>query len=227
MIELWKDREILYNPRHPKYHIREENANAIKEICEEFQDRGITLTADQINKKLTTLKNYCCKERGKLTSSKKSGAGANQVYTVKRKYFSHLEFLNDHITPRGTISTFSASGFPSDDNDSELAPPPKKNQKQNQSMEKVEFMMESAVSYLKNGQNSHSQKSDDDHCGETLARLLKKVPEGQGKEMLKINLQHMIIQATPQTNIESHVPNLVRSLNSTYSSPPNNFSFRT
>ena len=87
--------------------------------------------------------------------------------------------------------------------------------------------MESAVSYLKNGQSSQSQKSDDDHCGETLARLLKKVPEGQRKEMLKINLQQMIIQATPQTNIESQVSSLVGSPNCTFSSPPNNFSFRT
>ena len=125
LIELWKNREILYNPRHPKYHIKEENTNAIQEICELFQERGIILTAEQINKKLTTLKSYYCKERGKLTSSKKSGAGADQVYTVKWKYFSHLDFLNDHITPHSTISTFSAS-FPSDYNNSKTSSPQKR-----------------------------------------------------------------------------------------------------
>ena len=110
VIDFWQVQEILYNAKHPKYHIQDENSHALSIVQQNLSEQGYEFTTAQISRKLLSLKNYFCKERGKVTaSSKKSGSGTDQLYKSKWRFYERLNFLDDHITPRQTFSNFNVA----------------------------------------------------------------------------------------------------------------------
>ena len=127
--DFWQVQEILYNAKHPKYHIREENSRTLSIVQQNLSEQGYEFTTAQISRKLLSLKNYFCKERGKVTaSSKKSGSGTDQLYKSKWRFYERLNFLDDHITPQQTFSNFNV-GKAADRNETDevaAAKPPKK-----------------------------------------------------------------------------------------------------
>lgn len=51
-------------------------------------------------KKIDSMKGSFRKELKKVKESKKTGTGADEVYTPHLWYFEHFLFLEDHETPR-------------------------------------------------------------------------------------------------------------------------------
>ena len=66
VINFWQVQETLYNVKHPKYHIREENSRALSIVQQNMSEQGYNFTTAQISRKRLSLKNYFCKEREKL-----------------------------------------------------------------------------------------------------------------------------------------------------------------
>ncbi|KAK8372330.1 hypothetical protein O3P69_010107, partial [Scylla paramamosain] len=54
-------------------------------------------------KKIANLRNAFRKEHAKVQSSKKSGAGASDIYVPKLWYYKLLEFTGDHEEPRESL----------------------------------------------------------------------------------------------------------------------------
>ena len=167
-------------------------------------ENNFTLTSKQITGKILSLKNYFCKERGKVNCSKKSGAAESDVYKVRWKFYESLKFLDEHISPKPTVSSFTPSRSSSTDsstsevNSPALATPtrPFKTARTengpNENSERIAKLMDTAASLLARPEVPSVEKDEDDIFGDLLVKMLKRIPNGQTKDMLKINLQQMV-----------------------------------
>nr|KAG5711349.1 hypothetical protein BaRGS_006046 [Batillaria attramentaria] len=73
---------------------------------------GEDYTAEIVRNKLDTLRGQYVRELHKETASKKCGAGADDVYKSRWKFFDKLDFLRGVVTPKKTISN-----LPQDDDE--------------------------------------------------------------------------------------------------------------
>ena len=65
----------------------------------------IYVTFNQIQAKISYVRGYYSKELSKMTKSRKSGAGTDELYTSSWIHFKSLDaFLKTHIVPRGSSS---------------------------------------------------------------------------------------------------------------------------
>ena len=175
----------------------------------------LDLTSEELQKKMSALRTYYGKEIGKERGSKTSGKGTKDVYVSKWPFFASLHFLRDNITPRKTSSNLDTdeekeneavdqdqssrqgtqqvpddsavqgSVFPADN------PPSMKNKGKRQLALEDELL----TTCLQEMKRPKEDVSDADIVfGQYVAKQLKKIPEGYGKEMLKIEIQQSILK---------------------------------
>ena len=89
VIDFWQVQELLYHAKHPKYHIREENSRTLSIVQQNMSEQRYEFTTAQISYKSLSLKNYFCKEKGKVTaSSEKSGSERMNFMKVNGDFMS-------------------------------------------------------------------------------------------------------------------------------------------
>ena len=104
LIALWSQCDALVKYKQPEYHNRDERSKAFNFIQAELQNNGITATPKQISEKMTSLRTYFGAEKRKLETSKKAGAGRNEVSFSKWRFYESLMFLADSFSPKPTES---------------------------------------------------------------------------------------------------------------------------
>ena len=136
---------------------------------------------------------------------------------MKWKFFPYLQFLADSTTPRQTLSTLD------DDDDEENIPPPptaKRGRKVRQDSSSAgDALVQQATSTLQNISNviterrnapqpqhlPYLQQADDDSLfGETIARIMRDIPNGGCKDNLKLEIQRIALSvkySTTWTNV--------------------------
>ena len=175
LIDMWRDKDILFDVKHPEYYKREKKGNAIKEIRKALGCNGYHVDVIDINSKFTSLKSYFSQERAKVTASQ-SGDGTDNVYESRWKFYTRLTFLNDSMTPRGVYSNLG--------NDGDGTNVKRKNSKTStSSVENVERLMATAVHHLQT-----PDTSEDAIFGILIAKKLKKLPDGLRKEEAKLKI---------------------------------------
>lgn len=175
------------------------------------------LTSDELQKKMSSLRTYYGKEIGKERNSKMSGAGTKDVYLSKWPYFTALHFLRDNITPRKTasnldgeemetdaeimeqqvaatsvvptdISPEKASVFPIDN----IPGTSSKVKKKRASAALEDELLANCLTELK---RPRSEASDADSTfAQYVCNQLRKIPEGYSKEILKLEIQKLIVK---------------------------------
>ena len=210
LIELWHNHEVLFNSRHPAYHIRDEKSKALEIVKESLAELDVVVSVKDITNKFQSLRTYFCKERGKLVASKSSGAGADQVYTTKWRFYDSLLFLDDNMTPRGTVSSLNHSWQEHSSSPyNAVNTPSAKSQKlsSNRQIERTEKLMETAVEFLKTPTPTPpcNARDDDDAFADLVGRMMRKIPDGERKDMLRIDIQTMIIQVTHVRNTATNI----------------------
>ena len=121
IISLWSERELLFDTNNPNYFNHTERDKCISQISNAFSSG---MTKKDILAKMDNLRSYYSKVRGMVVASKKSGAGADEVYNPKWTWYQQLSFLNDHLTPRKTQSNIEPRKLTfclSDEDNEELA----------------------------------------------------------------------------------------------------------
>ncbi|XP_057299361.1 uncharacterized protein LOC130629986 [Hydractinia symbiolongicarpus] len=194
LIETSSNHDNLYNTRNSQYFNRDTRQKSLEKIQKELADQGIFAAVKDIADKLTNLKTYYGGQKRSVESSKASGAGADDVYESNWKFFQVLHFLNDSFTPRRTFSN-------ADENSTYevLNPPSAKSAKKirDSSMETAQKVMHSAAAALEklnekrsNGGAERKEKTEDEVFCELLCKILTSIPNGEEKDMLKLNMQH-------------------------------------
>ncbi|XP_058985917.1 uncharacterized protein LOC101889182 isoform X2 [Musca domestica] len=100
LITKYQQYEFLYNTSHPHYADRVKRSNALFEICKELKEVDNNISEECIKKKIHTLRSQYVKELQKVSCSKKSGAGADDIYEPKLWCYSQLQFLKSFCSVR-------------------------------------------------------------------------------------------------------------------------------
>ena len=87
LISLWSRFDVLFNAKHPLYFNKDEKNKAITKIQNEMKENGMDISVKDIAEKIANLRNYYGAQRRMVEASKKSGAGTNEVYESKWKFF--------------------------------------------------------------------------------------------------------------------------------------------
>ncbi|XP_066987477.1 uncharacterized protein [Macrobrachium rosenbergii] len=105
---LWKIKADDYNDHNKKW---EDCIILLKKYRERYPKAGV----EDVKKKFNSLRTNFRKELKKVQSSKKSGAGSEDIYEPTLWYYNEMEFLQDQETPSESISMIN------DAEDSDLA----------------------------------------------------------------------------------------------------------
>ena len=181
------------------------------------------LTIAELQKKMACLRTYYGKESGKEKASKVSGTGTEKVYVSKWPLYTSLHFLKDNITPRKTSSTMSpleaedgvdcqsnSSPDPSDEKTDIIPnifstnnPPASMKSKRKLQLSLEEELLSSCIQELKKPKNEEKRDDADASFGQYVVNQLHNIPNGYQKEMLKLEIQQLIIKVmipTPAVN---------------------------
>ena len=123
LITLFEDRPCLYNTKIRTYFSRDVRKKASEEIAVAMGLPGkevhvhvcmmytlilftfFACIVDEVQKKLKCIHAQYTRERQKV-KKRKSGDGADNVYSSKWVHFQHLTFLDDFITPKTSVSNY-------------------------------------------------------------------------------------------------------------------------
>lgn len=99
-ISLLREHPCLYDILHPNYLNRMQKNNAFSLILDGMVHIRDNLSVKCLRKKLRTLQTQLSRERGKVLASRRSGAGADDVYKPTLWCYDELAFLiHTHDNP--------------------------------------------------------------------------------------------------------------------------------
>lgn len=104
LIDIYRSHECLWNVRSFDYRNRDKRAAAIRDIAQ-----TISRSVNEVKKKLESLRNQHRRELRLMCTSKKSGAGSDEIHTPKLWCFDILSFLNDGDSVRPAVSNMSST----------------------------------------------------------------------------------------------------------------------
>jgi len=182
---------------HPDYYDNTVKKHAIERLVLQLKEQDIAVSVEEATAKMHSLRVYFGTQRNKLNDSKKSGAGANEVYQVTWPFFQSMMFLNDNLTSRHTTSNLKRVY------NEENIPVSKKSLKKIKEKDdsNLNEMMGEALNAIrrKNLQPVatpvEKEKDSDDLFFEMLAKQFKNVPNTPNKEMLKLDIHRLVVNA--------------------------------
>lgn len=206
LIELWKTKGELFSKQHPHFYVRDMKDKAVEYIKDELSKRGYNVTSNQILSKFQSLRTYFCSQRTKMSASKKNGYDDAEC---KWRFFKGLQFLDDNMKPRETntikresqvsspTSPYSRSMVVNEDVSAS-------NEYQNGCQPYFDHMKEERR--VKTERESEEAKllaecrNEDQLFGELVGNMIHQLPSGQNKDILKLEIQQMIIKTKYSTN---------------------------
>ena len=190
---MWQQEECLYNTQNKDYHNSTKRNSALERISVE-----IHVPVKELSKKMVGLRSYYGQLKQKVNSSKKSGAGTDEIFQPQWPFYDDMySFLKDFVTQRPTESILekvSRAGVQSqkayakkqsaivEDDDIQL---------RRQVMVKALHKLDDLNG---NQENSAHKESPDDLFGKLIGQSIAEIPDGYKKEVLKVQIQHIILQ---------------------------------
>lgn len=203
LIELWSNHECLYNTKSPDYMIKDKRSQALNKIAEGFSGVDNPPTPAMIQLKITRLRNYYGGENNKVEKSKTSGGDLESVYVPTWKFFARLDFLKDNLLVRPTKTNLNLPNESSQSLYYTSNPPSAKSLKkmENAGKSTAEEVMKTATEVLKTLSSRYDDNKpkenindEDRNFVEMIYGMLKSIPNGMNKDMLKLEFQQKIIQ---------------------------------
>ena len=100
LINLWRDRPLLYNTSHKEYSVRAKRREAMEEISQE-----LNTSAKEIASKMLSLRTYYGSQHRKKIACDKEGSSA---FKSRWQFFADLEFLQDYMSQRPADFTMAS-----------------------------------------------------------------------------------------------------------------------
>ena len=204
LIAIWENYELLYNVKHQDYSNKVKKINALKSMQDDLKETGIEVSVDDIQSKMHSLRVYFSSQRSKYEASKKSGAGADQIYKIKWPFYESLSYLHDNLIPRNTFSNIVAHDSSDQNGDVYTCDkPPSAKSKRKIEVNKRDQLMESAIAALNREPTiteSKSVKTPDELFCDMLCSSLLKIKDGPRKEFLKVELHRQVVVEAFNTN---------------------------
>ncbi|XP_062551398.1 mucin-6-like [Armigeres subalbatus] len=109
-IELYESLPVLWNCKHDSYKNKAAKNAALDKLVRVYQSVKTGATRADVTKKINSLRTNFRKELKRVVSSKRSGAGADEIYQPSSWLFEALQFLRNteqpasHITESGKVA---------------------------------------------------------------------------------------------------------------------------
>ena len=194
-------RPVLYDSSHADYYKKDVKKTAMDQIVDNLSGKGVLVTVGDISAKMQSMKTYYCKERGKVSTSRGTGTGTDDIYKSKWRFYPKMDFLGDSFTPRHTVSSrTSAESLQTPSRRGGKGGKGGKRGAQEDHLERLTGYMGEIASSCQQTQPiapapTVVEKSDDDVWGELLVRKMKKLQDGFAKENLKIKILTLVNNA--------------------------------
>lgn len=104
-IELYRSFPCLWKIKSHEYSDRNKKDLAYAELVKKYKEFDPLAERNTVVKKINALRTVYNKEKAKVTTSMKSGAGSEEVYKPSLWYYDLLHFLYDQDSARSARST--------------------------------------------------------------------------------------------------------------------------
>ena len=108
LIELYRQNPCLWNIKANVYKNRNKRVADINKITAELQKSGLCVIASEVRKKIDSIRSQYRRELRKVEKSKKSGVGADDIYTPTLWCFDNLCFFSDGDSLRESVSSMDS-----------------------------------------------------------------------------------------------------------------------
>ncbi|XP_026464463.1 uncharacterized protein LOC113367047 [Ctenocephalides felis] len=100
LIEMYQEKNLLWNPKNPHYHNKKLKDDAWKEIANMLQK-----TMSEVKQKMASLLGSYRRERKKVKDSLGTGRGLEEIYKSDWFGYPYFYFLHERDAPKGSINT--------------------------------------------------------------------------------------------------------------------------
>lgn len=107
-IQMYRDLPCLWKVHSKDYSDRIKRNEAYTKLAELCTVVYAKADISYVSKKIANLRTIFKKELNKINDSKRSGAGADQVYVPRLWYFESLRFLADQEEARPSVSSLDS-----------------------------------------------------------------------------------------------------------------------
>lgn len=98
-IDMYEGLTELWNPTDPNYMNKTKRNAALDKLISIYAKSKPGANRADVRRKINTLRSNCRKELKKIEDSKRSGTGADDVYTPTSWVFYSLQFMNKFEQP--------------------------------------------------------------------------------------------------------------------------------
>lgn len=106
LVMLYEQHPCLYITKSADYHNRNKRDQALKTICNNYQEiTNESITVDAVKKKINNLRSQYLDQLNKIRQSKMSGASTDEVYKPTWWLFEDMSFLSAHVAARSGESS--------------------------------------------------------------------------------------------------------------------------
>ena len=147
--------------------------------------KELAISEDQVTKKMANLRSYYCQSRSSYNAAKTKFGSRKPTWI----YFDTLKLLDDNLTPKGSSSNVKPS------NVSEFKKQKKdaSSTKEDEWLENQNMLMSKLINSYEHSESGTSESMEDDLFGQVVAKSIVKIPDGEIKEELKIEIQQLIL----------------------------------
>jgi len=208
LIEIWSTFENLYNTKSNKYFNRDIRQKSLETIKNQLEAQNIYANQKQIGDKLTNLKNYYGSQKRIADASITSGA---ETVQSNWKFFSALNFLRNSYTPR-TRTARNSDELYKTTNPTSSCLPSKMEKPQIDSADTCIAVAGYKLQKLTEAKTSSKPiepvpkpielvakpiepvpKDDDRVYSDLIYGMLRNLPECEQKDMMKLNIQQILV----------------------------------
>ena len=100
-LEIYEKYDVLWNNEIDEYRRKEPRDRNMVKLVAELNNEGFNVDAEEVRRRIKSIKTTYSEELRKIDKSKKSGAGIDDVYEPKLSWFSQADrFLNNVTASR-------------------------------------------------------------------------------------------------------------------------------
>jgi len=207
LIELWQTKDELFCRNHPYFYAKDYKDRAIEQIRVKMEEKGFHTTTNQILGKIQSLRTYFCSQRAKFQQLKKAGHITDEDSECRWRFYKSLQFLDENMKPRENIKKekhdmdgSSSNGYEGPGNYmASMAYEPQSHRIEQRFLGNDTTSENKSIKIINNRNESENQTKfkqyEDQLFGELVGNMISQLPSGQHKDLLKLEIQQMIISA--------------------------------
>ncbi|XP_028167183.1 uncharacterized protein LOC114357658 [Ostrinia furnacalis] len=190
LIQLYQEKELLWNPNHSDHKSRPKRYEAWNEIA-----IILKTNVTEVERKIKNLTSQYYRERKKTVKSRKTGASTDCVYKSKWFAYKYFNFLLTKNKPAGTNdseTTSNDNGYITENSSSQTSHIPRANKRCKPNNEISEAI--NLIKTVGQQRNESKLRDEDELFGEYIATQLRKF-EKTTKAIVKHRINNMIFEA--------------------------------